>query len=294
MGNAISEEECMMKIAGIQFRAVKDLEKNVRTALSFIDIAIDKGAKIICLPELSIMPWIPYEKIEANFKYALNGDDPIFNEFKQMAKKNEVCLIVPFFEKTEIKGVYYNSAMVINTKGRISGVYRKIHLPLIPYWEEKFYFKNGDVNFPVFKLDYCKIGVMIGWDVFFPEASRSLTLNGADIIFAPTASAFSSQPRWLNVISANALMNTVFIVRVNRVGEEGKLNFYGGSFCCNPDGSLISEPAGADEGIVLWDIDLNLLDEIRKLYPFLRDRNEKEYLKLVGIDYKNMVKKRRQ
>ncbi len=279
-----------MKIAGIQLKCGMDIEKNIKQGLKFLDLAIENEAKIICFQELSFYPWFPQEINDNYFDLACTIDDSIFDDFKNRAKQNNVIIILPFFEKDDTKGIFFNSAILINTEGKIIGRYRKVHVPLIPYWEEKYYFKNGELGFPVFETNFCKIGIMIGWDVFFPEVSRILTLNGADIIFAPTASAFSSQPRWLKVIGANALMNTVFIARINRTGKEGELDFYGGSFCFSPDGGLVSEPAGEGEGIVLWNINLDDLFEVRRLFPFLKDRIEKEYLEIAGLKYSELVK----
>ncbi len=280
-----------MKLAGIQYIISEDIDKNFEKMKNFIKIAVKENAKIIAFPELSLTKWFPAEIDDKNFKFALTKNDKIFYEFSEIARENRVVLIIPFFEKDTKLKLYFNSCILINSDGEIAGIYRKVHLPLIPYWEEKYYFKHGNLGFPVFDTEYGKIGIMLGWDVFFPEVSRILTLNGAEIIIAPTASAFSSQPRWLSVICANALMNTVFIARINRIGNEGKLEFYGGSFCCNPDGSLVSEPSGKGEGLVLWNINLDDLYEIRRLFPFLKDRIEKEYLKICNIEFKTKRKK---
>ncbi len=273
-----------MKIAGIQVKCSDDIDKNFNQIMKYLKIAIDKDTKIICFQELSFYPWIPLEINDDNFSLAHNENDEIFAEIKKISKDSESVIIIPFFEKSEIHGNFYNSALVIED-GKIIGKYRKVHLPLIPGWEEKYYFKQGNLGFPVFETKYGKIGLMIGWDIFFPEVSRILTIKGAEIIFAPTASAFSSQPRWLKIIGANALMNTVFIARVNRIGKEKDIEFYGGSFCFAPDGGLLSEPAGETEGIIFWEINYDDLFEVRRLFPFLKDRVEKEYLEIAGLDY---------
>ena len=278
-----------MKIAGIQIKCSKDIEENLKKTLNYLKIAIEKNAKIICLQELSIYPWIPLEVNEDNFSLSNYEDDELFNEIKDISEQGDSVIILPFFERGEIYGNFYNSAVVIQD-GKIIGKYRKAHIPLIPGWEEKYYFKQGDLGFPVIETKYGKICIMIGWDVFFPEVSRILTVKGAEIIFAPTASAFSSQPRWLKIIGANALMNTVFIVRVNRVGRENDLHFYGGSFCFAPDGGLILEPAGDTEGIIFWEINYDDLYEVRRIFPFLKDRVEKEYFEIAGINLMEYLK----
>ena len=273
-----------MKIAGIQVKCSDDIDKNFNQIMKYLKIAIEKDTKIICFQELSFYPWIPLEINDDNFSLAHSENDEIFAEIKKISKDSKSVIIIPFFEKSEIHGNFYNSAMVIED-GKIIGKYRKVHLPLIPGWEEKYYFKQGNLGFPVFETKYGKIGLMIGWDIFFPEVSRILTIKGAEIIFAPTASAFSSQPRWLKIIGANALMNTIFIARINRIGKEKDIEFYGGSFCFAPDGGLLSEPAGETEGIIFWEINYDDIFEVRRLFPFLKDRVEKEYLEIAGLDY---------
>ena len=275
-----------MKIAGIQIKCYQEVKENLKQTLNYLKIAIEKEAKIICLQELSIYPWIPLEIDEENFNLAHYENDNIFDEIKNLSKEGDCVIILPFFERDEIHGNFYNSSVVIQD-GEIIGKYRKVHIPLIPGWEEKYYFKQGNLGFPVIETKYGKIGLMIGWDIFFPEVPRILTIKGAEIIFAPTASAFSSQPRWLKIIGANALMNTVFITRINRVGKEKNLDFYGGSFCFAPDGGLISEPAGDTEGIIFWEINFDDLYEVRRIFPFLKDRAEKEYLEIAGLRITN-------
>jgi N-carbamoylputrescine amidase len=194
---------------------------------------------------------------------------------QQFAKEQGVVLICPFFEKDE--QMFFNSAMVIDAGGEILGNYRKIHIPQIPLWEERFYFSSGNLGFPVFKTKYAVIGVQICWDNFFPEGSRILALKGAQIIFSPTAAAFASQEKWKTVISSNAMTNGVFIFRVNRVGSEEKQDFYGRSFCVSPEGELMDKPSGMKEGITFIDIDLKSIDRIRKEWPFLKDRKPENY-----------------
>ena len=277
-----------MKIAGIQVKCSDDIEKNLKETIKYLNIAVEKDSKIICLQELSIYNWFPIDVNDDNFEIANRGNDKIFDEIKKISRDAGNVVILPFFERGEIDGNFYNSCMVIQD-GEIIGKYRKVHLPLIPGWEEKYYFKVGDLGFPVFETKFGKIGIMLGWDVFFPEVSRILTIKGAEIIFAPTASAFSSQPRWLKIIGANALMNTVFIARINRVGKERDVDFYGGSFCFAPDGVLLSEPAGETEGIIFWEVNYDDLYEVRRLFPFLKDRIDKEYLEIAGLKYSDIL-----
>ena len=170
------------------------------------------------------------------------------------------------------------------------GTYRKTHIPQIPLWEEKLYFKPGNLGFPVFKTDYAKIGIQICWDNFFPEGSRILALKGAEIIFSPTAAAFASHERWEKMICGNAIANSLFIVRANRVGSEKKQDFYGKSFCVDPNGDITAGPTGLNDGILLADIDLNAISTVRNKWGFFRDRREKIYSEIVGLDIENIIK----
>ena len=181
------------------------------------------------------------------------------------------------FSQRERGGEFYNSAVVIDAGGEILGVYRKVHVPQIPLWEEKFYFSPGNLGFPVFKSKFASIGIQICWDNFFPEGSRILAMKGAQIIFSPTGAAFASQSRWETVISSNAIANGVYIFRVNRVGSEEKQDFYGRSFCVSPEGELVDKPTGMKEGIAILDIDLRTIDEVRREWPFFKDRRPETY-----------------
>jgi len=279
-----------MKVAGIQFNTTDDIDLNFEKVLNLTKFASEQGAKIICFPELACYPWFPNDINDDFFKLAEKVTSDKIKKLSQLAKEKKIVIIYPFFE-TE-NSLYYNSAAVIDANGKVLGVYRKIHLPLIPHFEEKYYFKKGNLNFPIFKTQYGNIAVQIGWDVFFPEVSRIYALKEAEIIFTPTASAFSSQPRWLKVISSHALFNTVFICRINRIGKYADLDFYGGSFCVEPDGGLLTEPAGENEGIILWDINLNEISEVRRLFPFLKDRDEKEYFEIIGYTITKKRKKK--
>ncbi len=275
-----------MRIAGIQIECSENVEENIEKCFKFISIASEQEVDLIAFQELTFYPWFPESINEKNFSMAITVDSNVINKFKNIAKENNIAIVLAFFEK-DLN--FYNSAIFIDKDGELKGHYRKVHLPLIPNWEEKYYFKPGDFGFPVFDTSIGKIGIQLGWDIFFPEVARILTLKGAEIIISPTASAFSSQPRWVKVITSNALTNTVYICRINRVGKIGDIEFYGGSFCAGPDGALISEPAGSQEGIVLWDIDINELLEVRRLFPFLKDRIEKEYIEIAGKTFKNIL-----
>ena len=265
----------MIKIAGIQMACSEDKKDNVQKALRMGQLAAEKGAQIICFQELFNTHWFPRDIDEGAFLLAEQSDGPTLATMRTLAKGKEVALICPFFEKDGEQ--YFNTTAVIDQRGKIVGTYRKVHIPQIPLWEERTYFSPGDKGFPVFDLGLAKIGVQICWDNFFPEGSRNLALQGAQIIFAPTAAAFASQQRWLKVIAGNAIVNGLFVMRVNRVGREPKQDFYGMSFCISPEGELVDEPTGLQEGILLVEIALEDVSRTRKEWPFLKDRRPEVY-----------------
>jgi len=265
----------LIKLAGIQISCCEEKERNIEKAVKFAQIAIEKGARIICFQELFTTHWFPREMNKRNFSLAEQVDDFTIMRMQKLAEAYEVVLVCPIFEIE--KDSFYNSAIVIDAGGEILGSYRKIHVPQIPLWEERYYFSPGNHGFPVFETKFAPIGIQICWDNFFPEGSRILALKGAKIIFSPTAAAFASQRRWETVISSNAIANGIYIFRVNRVGSEEKQDFYGRSFCISPEGELLDKPTGMKDSIALIEIDLKNIDKVRKEWPFLKDRKPEIY-----------------
>ena len=271
----------MMRLAGIQIVCGELKERNIEKAITFARLAIENGAQVLCFQELFTTPWFPREMKESHFALAETIEGPSIERMRGLAAEHGVVLVCPFFEAGE-GGCFYNSAMVIDAGGAILGAYRKVHLPQIPLWEERYYFRPGDRGFPVFESKFGVIGVQICWDNFFPEGSRILSLKGAQIIFSPTAAAFASHKKWEAVITANAITNGVYIFRVNRVGKEEKQDFYGMSFCVSPEGELLGPPAGMKEGVALIDVDLKQIEKVRKEWPFFRDRRPEAYVEVSG------------
>ena len=268
-----------MKIAGIQFTCSKDKDKNVENALRTIDAAISNGASIICFQELFDLPWFPMGRDKDAFGLAEGIDSDMVNAMREKAKAAGIVVLLPIFEKDGT--LFYNSCVVIDEKGETAGVYRKIHIPDIPLWEEKFYFSPGDKGFPVFETGHGRIGIQISWDNLYPEGTRILALKGAEIIFAPTACAFKSQQLWQTVISGNAITNGIFIMRINRVGSEARQDFYGASFCVNPEGELIGGPTGIADSVLLADIDFEYLQHVRREWPLLKERKPGYYKEIL-------------
>ena len=271
----------MVRLAGIQYYCGEEKDRNLAKALKFAQLAVEEGANVICFAELFTTHWFPREMNPDYFSLAEEADGRSIQKMQEIARQHEVVLVCPIFEKDK-EGAYYNSAVIIDAGGAILGSYRKVHVPQIPLWEEKYYFTSGNVGFPVFKTKFADIGVQICWDNFFPEGARILALKGAQITFSPTAAAFASKKRWETMISSHAISNGMFFFRVNRVGSEEKQDFYGNSFCVSPDGELLDKPTGMKEGIALVDIDLKSIERIRKEWTYLRDRRPEVYKEITS------------
>ncbi len=274
----------MIKLAGIQVSCSEEKGRNIEKAVRFAKIAIEKGAHIICFQELFTTHWFPREMNKRYFSLAEKADGATIGMMQKLAREYGVVLVCPIFELEEDS--FYNSAIVIDAGGEILGSYRKIHIPQIPLWEERYYFSSGNHGFPVFKTKFAPIGIQICWDNFFPEGSRILALKGAKILFSPTAAAFASQRKWETVISSNGVANGVYIFRVNRVGSEEKQDFYGRSFCVSPEGELLDKPTGMKDSIALIEIDLKNVDKARKEWPFFKDRRPDSYKEILqGMEH---------
>jgi N-carbamoylputrescine amidase len=271
----------LIKVAGIQMFCSEEKERNVDKAVRLAQIAAEKGAQIICFQELFSTHWFPKEMDRKHFTLAENLKGPSLGKMREVARTHEIAVVCPFFEEGE-EGGFYNTAVVFDAGGEILGRYRKIHVPQIPLWEEKYYFAPGNLGFPVFHTKFATIGIQVCWDNFFPEGSRILALKGAQVVFSPTAAAFASQKRWETVISGNAISNGVFVFRVNRVGSEEKQDFYGKSFCVSPEGEMVDRPTGMKEGIALVEIDLGDVERVRREWSFFKDRRPETYSEILG------------
>lgn len=272
------------KVAGIQMTCVREIDKNLEKAIKLIDLAVDKGAKIVCLQELFHAPWFPACADEKGFNLSVSDSDDLMTALKNKAREKGVVLVAPLFERA-IDGLYYNTAVLFNKDGKVLGRYRKNHIPNLSKWEEGYYFSPGDLGFPVFHTEWAVIGVQMCWDNFFPEGARILALKGAQIIFCPTACAFASKSKWEKVISANALNNGLYCFRVNRVGKENGLDFYGQSFCADPEGDFIAGPSGLTDAVVLATIDLDRIEETRRIWSFFKERRPEIYGEVVGRNW---------
>ncbi len=267
-----------MRIAGIQISAGKDLERNVQRAIEMAHVAIGKDATIICYPELFLTPWFPRREEASLQSWALGASSETLGQFRKLSENTKTVLVVPFFESAQDK--YYNSTAIIDS-GLLIGTYRKMHVPNLPLYREQFYFSSGDLGFPVFETSQGRIGVQICWDNLFPEGARILALKGAEIIFSPNAASLNSHSLWERAITTNAFANNLFIFRVNRVGQEEGISFYGRSFCADPWGEMASDLAGGKEAIVIADIDLAERAAAAETWGFLKHRRPGQYGSLV-------------
>jgi len=269
----------MIKVAGIQYRCVEDVEENLERAKKLLAVASNKGVKVACFHEMFNLVWFPKEENKDYFSLAEEIEGASISRMQKLAKLHRIFLVCPFFEKAD--GKYYNSAVVIGDMGEILGVYRKNHIPNMPLWHESFYFEPGDTRFPVFDLGFVKIGVQICWDNFFPEGTRILALKGANLIFAPTAAAYASQERWKTAICSNALFNNVYMMRVNRCGSEESLDFYGESFSVSPEGIVIDGPTDQKDAVLITEVDIRFQAEAKRKFSFFKQRRPSIYGEIV-------------
>jgi len=252
--------------------------------LPLIDEAGRKGVQILCLQEIFNGPYFCPSQDKRWYAAAEPIPGPTTELMQAYAKKYEMVIVVPLYELA-MRGVFYNSASVIDADGRYLGKYRKQHIPQTSGFWEKYFFKPGDGGYPVFQTRYAKIGVYICYDRHFPEGARCLGLNGAEIVFNPSATvAGLSQHLWKLEQPAHAVANGYFLGANNRVGTEAPWNigrFYGSSYFVNPRGQFLAEGSEDRDEVVVADLDLNLIDEVRQTWQFYRDRRPEAYDELV-------------
>ena len=256
--------------------------------LALIDQAAAAGAQITCLQEIFYGPYFCAEQETRWYDFTEPvPDGPTIRLMQDVARKHRMALVVPVYE-IEQEGVYYNTAAVIDTEGRYLGKYRKTHIPHVaPGFWEKFYFKPGNLGYPVFDLGFAKIGVYICYDRHFPEGARALGLNGAEIVFNPSATvAGLSEYLWKLEQPAHAVANGYFVGAINRVGFEAPWNigeFYGQSYFCDPRGQFLAQAKRDEDALVTAELDLDKIREVRHTWQFFRDRRPETYGGLVRL-----------
>ena len=246
------------------------------------------GAQVCCLQELFYGPYFCAEQETRWYETAeAVPDGPTVTLMRDQAKKHGMVMIVPIYER-EMTGVLYNTAAVIDEQGEYLGKYRKHHIPHChPGFWEKFYFKPGDLGYPVFPTRFGRIGVYICYDRHFPEGARELGLNGAEIVFNPSATvAGLSEYLWKLEQPAHAVANQYFVGAINRVGTEAPWNigeFYGTSYFCDPRGQIITEGPRDRDAVVVADLDLDMIQEVRNTWQFFRDRRPESYDRIAAV-----------
>jgi N-carbamoylputrescine amidase len=279
-------------VALVQMAMGEDPEANLRKGVDGVREAARRGAAVVCLPELFRSRYFCQTEKTAFFDLAEPLPGPTTDVLSAAAREAGVVVIAPVFER-RAPGVYHNSAGVIDADGSVAGVYRKMHIPDDPAYYEKFYFTPGDLGFRAFDTRAGRIGALICWDQWYPEAARLTALAGASVLFYPTAigwhprekEAFGAQQRdaWRTVQRGHAIANGVYVAAVNRLGREvpeggGEgIEFWGSSFLCDPQGQVLAEAPADREEILLGEVDLDRIEDVRRNWPFLRDRRIDAY-----------------
>ena len=286
------ERKAGYTIGLIQMAFVSDPDDNLKKALSRVEEAAKQGAKVICLPELCCSLYFCQKEDSSSFDLAQTIPGPSTDAFQKAARDLDVSIILPLFER-RAPGLYHNSAVVIDAGGKILGTYRKMHIPDDPAFYEKYYFTPGDLGFKAFDTSFGKIGPLICWDQWYPEAARLAALKGAEVLFYPTAIGWhpsekerygaAQKDSWVTIQRSHAIANGVYVASVNRIGLEKPIpgtegiQFWGSSFICDPQGVVLARASEDREEILLADVNPQHLEKIRRNWPFLRDRRVDAY-----------------
>ena len=274
----------------VQMRMGSDPAANLDRAVARIREAAGRGARVVCLPELFRTPYFCQREDAALFDLAEPIPGPTSEALARVARELGVVVVASLFER-RAAGVYHNTAVVLDADGTERGRYRKMHIPDDPLYYEKFYFTPGDLGFRAFDTAVGKLGTLVCWDQWYPEAARLTALAGADVLFYPTAIGWHPREKaeygaaqvnaWQVMQRAHAIANGVYVAAVNRVGHEGSadggIEFWGTSFVSDPFGVVIAEAARDDEAVLVVECDRAHLEDVRRNWPFLRDRRIDAY-----------------
>jgi N-carbamoylputrescine amidase len=284
-------ESSPTKIALVQMRCGPEPQKNFERAIEFIREAAAQKAQIVCLPELFRSQYFCQTEDHDNFALAEEVPGTSTSTLGQLAHELGVVIVASLFEKRSA-GLYHNTAAIIDSDGKFLGKYRKMHIPDDPLYHEKFYFAPGDLGFKAWNTQRGKIGVCVCWDQWYPEAARLTALQGAEVIFYPTAIGWHPSEKaefgkaqhaaWETIQRGHAIANGCYVAAANRIGHEAPaggpgIEFWGQSFLCGPDGELIAKGSVDREEIVMGDLDWRRVDQHRTHWPFLRDRRVDAY-----------------
>ena len=278
------------KVGLVQMRCVDGAAKNQAAAEAGIRKAVRQGAKIVCLPELYRGLYFCQTEDHAHFARAEAVPGPTTKALASLAKKLKVVIVGSLFER-RAAGVYHNTAVVLDADGRLAGTYRKMHIPDDPLYYEKFYFAPGDLGFRAFDTRVGRVGTLVCWDQWYPEAARLTALQGAQVLFYPTAIGWhpsekkqwgeSQTQAWQTMQRSHAIANGLYVAAVNRVGHEGPKNggidFFGASFISDPYGRVIAQASRDREEVLVAEVDPGSVETARQHWPFLRDRRIAAY-----------------
>lgn len=281
----------------VQMSATPDPEKNLQRAIDKIHSAQARGAQVVCLPELFQTQYFCQREDAALFDLAETIPGKVTATMANLARQLRIVIIASLFEK-RAPGIYHNTAATFDSDGSLRGIYRKMHIPDDPLYYEKYYFTPGDLGFRALDTSVGRLGTLVCWDQWYPEAARLTALQGPPILFYPTAIGWHPSEKeewgaaqhdaWRTIQRAHAIANGVYVAVVNRVGHENGdvrgnaapgsgLDFWGGSFLCDPFGRVIAEASHDKEEILIGEVDTGVLEDIRRNWPFLRDRRIDSY-----------------
>ncbi len=279
------------KIALVQMSCVEEVELNVRKAEKLIREAAQRGAKLVCLQELFASVYFCQNLNHSYFRLAEAIPGPLTERFSKLAQELTVVILLPVYEK-RAPGLYFNSCAVIDADGSLKGVYRKMHIPHDPQFEEKFYFAPGDLGFKAWDTAVGRIGVLICWDQWYPEGARLTALHGAEILFYPTAIGWLAPEKeefgerqyrsWEVIQRSHAVANGCYVAAPNRCGFEAPngspgIEFWGRSFVADPSGTVVAQASTGNDEVLIAEVDLDEVRAQREVWPFLRDRRVDAY-----------------
>lgn len=285
------------KVGLVQMSCGPDPGDNLKHAMEMVRDAASQGARVICLPELFLTQYFCQREDAALFDLAEPIPGPTTKALGEVARATSTVVVASVFER-RAAGVYHNTAAVLGSDGTLAGLYRKMHIPDDPLYYEKFYFTPGDLGFKAFDTAWGKIGTLVCWDQWYPEGARLTAMQGAQVLFYPTAIGWhpaekqqygeAQHDAWRTIQRAHAIANGVYVAAVNRVGHEtgnirgnevkgAGLEFWGQSFFCDPFGTVLAEAPHDREAILLGEVDVRKIEDVRRNWPFLRDRRIDSY-----------------
>lgn len=285
-----AQRDSRFHVGLVQMACSADPDANLGKAIAGIREAASQGAEIVCLQELFRSQYFCREENADLFRLAETIPGPSTEALSSIAKELQVSIVASLFEK-RAPGLYHNTAAILDADGSLAGIYRKMHIPDDPLYFEKFYFTPGDLGFQNFETRYSRIGVLVCWDQWYPEGARITSLQGANILFYPTAIGWHPAEKvqygeaqldaWRTIQRAHAIANGIFVAAVNRTGFEGPpdhgLEFWGSSFVADPFGRVMAQAATDQEQVLVTECDPKQMDEVRRNWPFLRDRRIDAY-----------------